>query len=64
MKTDLREQPIQSSGRPLRSGEDESRLLPTLAFNAGLELRSVEFKIDPYVLYDRYGYLLYECDNE
>lgn len=56
---DSRERPAQAVGE-FESAEDWSDLLPSLAKLAGYELRAVEFLLDPFVLYDRWGYILHE----
>jgi len=56
---DAREKPYQAVGE-FESSSDESDLLPKLAIHAGYELRSVTFKLDPYVLYNRFGQIVHE----
>lgn len=58
-KADLRERPLQAEGEFMES-DDRSDLLPALAKKAGFELRSVTFRLDPFVLYNRFGQILYE----
>lgn len=58
-KADLRERPLKSQGEFL-GAVNRFDLLPRLAQQAGFELRSVTFKIDPFVLYNRFGQILYE----
>ena len=60
---DKREKPLQSAGE-FEKSENMSDLLPALAILKGIELRSVTFKLDPFVLYNRYGQILYEWPCE
>lgn len=57
-KTDLREKPRQAIGE-LYNWDDHSDLLPAIA--RGLySLVSMTFRVDPYVLYDARGHIVYE----
>ena len=57
--TDKREKPFQAVGEFV-SAEDMSHLLPILARVAGFELRSMTFRLDPFVLYNKFGQVVYE----
>lgn len=59
LKAIMNERPSQAVGQFIeRSLHNE--LLPIVAKQAGYELWSMTFKLDPYVLYDRFGHILHE----
>jgi len=58
---DKRERPLHAVGE-YSSEEDISELLPILGRQAGFELRSVTFILDPVVLYNKFGQVLYEWE--
>ena len=61
IEVDKRERPVHAVGH-FQSSDDRSDLLPNLAKGAGFELRTVEFCLDPFVLYDKRGLILYEWE--
>ena len=61
MMVDKRERPFHAVGE-FKEAEDRSDLLPNLGKQAGFELRSVTFRLDPFVLYNRWGQVLYEWE--
>jgi len=58
---DKRECPLHAVG-DFKEAFDMSDLLPNLAKGAGFELRSLTFRLDPVVLYNKFGQVLYEWE--
>jgi len=58
----LLERPSGAPSGEFESRHDRSDLLPTDAALKGMKLLSMLFSKDPYVLYDRWGRILYEWE--